>query len=187
MLTRARQAAYDLTDMNVLGSGAIAGTSFPIDRNITSRLMGFQRVHEHALDATSSRDFMMEVLNANAVLQTHYSRLAEELILWSSWEFRTITLDDGFAMGSSMMPQKKNPGPLELMRGRAARMIGYSTAGMILMKGLPSGYNRDFHEEKELLVASLELVQRATDVIPPLVRTTTINTDRMKVRLLCLY
>lgn len=174
------KAAYDLTDQNVLGSGAIAGTSFPIDRMITTKLLGFQDVHLHALDATSSRDFMMEVLNANAILQTHFSRLAEEFILWSSWEFRTLTLDDGFAMGSSMMPQKKNPGPLELMRGRAGRIIGYSTAGMVMMKGLPSGYNRDFHEEKEILVSSLELILRAADVIPPLVNTTTINTDRMK-------
>ncbi len=174
------KAAYDITDLNVLGAGAIAGTSFPIDRQLTTRLLGFQAVAGHALDATSSADFMMETLNANAVLQTHLSRLAEELILWSSWEFRTVTLDDGFAMGSSMMPQKKNPGPLELMRGRAARQIGYSSAGMILMKGLPSGYNRDFHEQKELLVASLELQLRAAEVIPPLIDTTTINTQRMK-------
>lgn len=172
--------AYDTTDMNVLGSGAIAGTSFPIDRRITTALLGFQRVHEHALDATSSRDFMLDVLNTNAVIQTHLSRLAEELILWSSWEFRTITLDDGFAMGSSMMPQKKNPGPLELMRGRTGRMTGYATGGLVLMKGLPSGYNRDFHEEKELLVASLELLLRATEVVPPLIQTTTINTERME-------
>lgn len=174
------KAAYDITDMNVLGAGAIAGTSFPIDRALTSQLLGFQRVHLHALDATSSRDFMLEVLNANAVLQLTFSRLAEELIMWSSWEFRTITLDDGFAMGSSMMPQKKNPGPLELMRGRAGRMTGYAMAGMTLMKGLPSGYNRDFHEEKELLVASLELILRAVEVIPPLIQSTTLNLDRMR-------
>lgn len=174
------KAAYDCTDMNVLGAGAIAGTSFPIDRQLTTKLLGFQRLHEHSLDATSAADFMMDTLNAGAVLQTHLSRLAEELILWSSWEFQTVTLDDGFAMGSSMMPQKKNPGPLELMRGRAGRMIGYSSGGMIMMKGLPSGYNRDFHEHKELLVASLELALRATEVVPPLIHTTTINTERLK-------
>jgi argininosuccinate lyase len=178
-LTRLK-AAYDLTDQNVLGAGAISGTSFPIDRLFTTKLLGFQKVHEHALDATSSRDFMTEVLTTNATLQTLFSRLAEELILWSSWEFRTITLDDGFAMGSSMMPQKKNPGPLELMRGRAGRMIGLANAGFIMMKGLPSGYNRDFHEEKEILVESIELILRAADVIPPLIRTTTLNLERMK-------
>ena len=173
------KAAYDLVDHNCLGAGAIAGTSFPIDRSLTTKLLGFQKVAEHTLDATSACDWMMEPLNSAAILQTHFSRLAEELILWSSWEFRTVTLDDGFAMGSSMMPQKKNPGPLELMRGRAGRMIGYSTSGMIMTKGLPSGYNRDFHEQKELLVASLELVNAAAEVVPPLIDTTTINTERM--------
>jgi argininosuccinate lyase len=131
------------------------------------------------MDATACGDWMMEALNSMAILQVHFSRLAEEFILWSSWEFRTVTLDDGFAMGSSMMPQKKNPGPLELMRGRAGRMIGNATGGMVMMKGLPSGYNRDFHEQKELLVASFEIICAAADVIPPLVDTTTINTDRM--------
>lgn len=174
------KSAYDLVDQNVLGAGAIAGTSFPIDRNITQKLLGFQKTDENNLAATAGCDWMMETLNANAILQAHFSRMAEEFILWSSWEFRTITLDDGFAMGSSMMPQKKNPGPLELMRGRAGRMIGYATGGMVMTKGLPSGYNRDFHEQKELLVASLELVSSAADVVPPLVDTTTINIERME-------
>lgn len=174
------KAAYDLMDQSVLGSGAIAGTSFPIDRHLTAKLLGFQKVDENALAATAACDWMMELLNANAVIQAHFSRLAEEFILWSSWEFRTLTLDDGFAMGSSMMPQKKNPGPLELMRGRAGRMFGYAAGGLIMTKGLPSGYNRDFHEQKELLVASLELVLAAAEVIPPLVDTTTINVERME-------
>jgi len=110
--------AYDVTDENPLGTGAIAGTSFPIDRELTTKLMGFQTVHEHGLDATGSRDYMLESLSATSILATIMSRMAEEFILWSSWEFRSLTLDDGFAMGSSMMPQKKNPGPLELIRGR---------------------------------------------------------------------
>jgi len=172
--------AYDTTDQNPLGAGAIAGTSFPIDRTITTRLLGFQKVHEHGLDATSSRDFFLETLSAVAILQITLSRLAEEFILWSSWEFRSLTLDDGFAMGSSMMPQKKNPGALELLRGRAGRVTGLLMAGMTLMKGLPSGYNRDFHEDKEILVESLSLVNRAVEVIPPLIKSTKINLDRMK-------
>lgn len=171
--------AYDVTDENPLGSGAIAGTSFPIDRTITSDFLGFQKIHDHGMDATSSRDFMMEALNANAILQVTLGRIAEEFILWSSHEFRSLTLDDGFAMGSSMMPQKKNPGALELMRGRTGRISGYASAGFTLMKGLPSGYNRDFHEEKELLIASMDLINRAVEVIPPLVNTTTINLERM--------
>ena len=171
--------AYDITDENPLGTGALSGTSFPIDRKLTTELLGFQKVHEHGLDATSSRDFMLEVLSAHAILMTTVSRLAEEFIFWSSYEFRTLTLDDGFAMGSSMMPNKKNPGAVELLRGRSGRINGLLTAGLTLMKGLPSGYNRDFHEEKEILVESCNLINRAMEVIPGLIRTTTINKQRM--------
>ncbi|MSP61786.1 MAG: argininosuccinate lyase [Myxococcales bacterium] len=171
--------AYDLTDENPLGTGAIAGTSFPIDRRLTTDLLGFQRIHEHGLDATSSRDFMLEVLSASAIMYTTISRLAEEFIFWSSYEFRTLTLDEGFAMGSSMMPQKKNPGTVELLRGRSGRMNGLLVAGLTMMKGLPSGYNRDFHEEKEILWEALDLVNRATEILPALLRSTTINKERM--------
>lgn len=171
--------AYDVTDQNPLGSGAIAGTSFPIDRELTTELLGFQGVHAHGLDATSSRDFMLEVLGACAILMTTVSRLAEEFIFWSSYEYRTLTLDDGFAMGSSMMPQKKNPGAVELLRGRSGRMNGLLMAGLTVMKGLPSGYNRDFHEEKEILGEALDLINRAVEILPPLVRSTAINKERM--------
>jgi argininosuccinate lyase len=171
--------AYDVTDQNPLGTGAIAGTSFPINRTITTRLMGFQKVHPHGLDATSARDFMLETVSAVAILESTLSRLAEEFIFWSSYEFRTLTLDDGFAMGSSMMPQKKNPGALELLRGRSGRINGLMVAGFTMMKGLPSGYNRDFHEDKEILVESLTIINKAIEVIPPLIKSTTINTERM--------
>jgi argininosuccinate lyase len=171
--------AFDVTDQNPLGAGAIAGTSFPIDRELTTKLLGFQKVHPHSLDATSARDFLLETVSAVATLESTLSRLAEELILWSSYEFRAITLDDGFAMGSSMMPQKKNPGVLELLRGRAGRINGLLVAAFTLMKGLPSGYNRDFHEDKEILVESLSIINRAVEVIPALIQSTTINFDRM--------
>jgi len=171
--------AYDVTDQNPLGSGAIAGTSFPINRNLTTKLLGFQKVHLHGMDATSSRDFMLETLSSIATLQSTLSRMAEEFIFWSSYEFRTLTLDDGFAMGSSMMPQKKNPGVLELLRGRTGRINGLLVAGFTLMKGLPSGYNRDFHEDKEILIESLNLINRAVEVVPALIQSTTINMDRM--------
>lgn len=173
------QSAYDLTDQSPLGAGAIAGSSFPIDRDLTRQLLGFQKIHEHGLDATSSRDYMLETLSTNAILMTTLSRLAEEMILWSSYEFRTLTLDDGFAMGSSMMPQKKNPGTLELLRGRSGRINGLLVAGLTMMKGLPSGYNRDFHEEKEVLVESLDLINRAVEIIPALIKSTQINQERM--------
>lgn len=174
------KAAYDVTDENPLGGGAISGTSFPIDRKLTTELMGFQKVHEHSLDATSARDFMLDALTSSTTLMTTISRLAEEFILWSSWEFQSIILDDGFAMGSSMMPQKKNPGVLELLRGRMGRMNGLMTAGFTMMKGLPSGYNRDFHEDKEILVEALSLINRAVEVIPPLIESSTFNLKRME-------
>jgi argininosuccinate lyase len=162
-----------------LGAGAISGTSFPIDRSLTTKMLGFQKVHEHAMDATSSRDFMWEALCAAAAVSNTLSRLAEELIIYSSFEYRTIVLDDGFAMGSSMMPQKKNPGTVELIRGRAARLTGYATAGFMLTKGLPHAYNRDFHEDKELLVASLSLVNDMVEIIPALIETMDIKKERM--------
>lgn len=171
--------AYDTTDENPLGAGAISGTSFPIDRHLTSNLLGFQAVHLHTMDATSSRDFMWEALTSGAMISNTLSRMAEEFILYSSWEYSALTMDDGFAMGSSMMPQKKNPGALELMRGRCARMTGFATAGFVLTKGLPSAYNRDFHEDKELLIESLSLVNRIVQVVPPLIKSVIINEKRM--------
>ena len=172
--------SYDVTDQNPLGSGAIAGTSFPIDRKLTTKLMGFQSVHPHGLDATGNRDFMLEVVSNVAILQNTLSRLAEEFIFWSSYEFRSLTLDDGFAMGSSMMPQKKNPGALELMRGRSGRINGLANAAFTMMKGLPSGYNRDFHEDKEILVGILDIINKAIEIVPSLIETTTINLERME-------
>lgn len=174
------KAAYDLTDASPLGAGALAGSAFPIDRELSARLLGFQRVDEHSMDTTSARDFMLEILSANAILETTASKLAEEFILWSSYEFRTVSLDDGFAMGSSMMPQKKNPGSVELLRGRSGRMNGYLMAGLTMMKGLPSGYNRDFHEEKEITFASLELANLMATMLPQLIATTTFNKTRME-------
>jgi len=123
------KSAYDVCDENPLGSGALSGTSFPIDRKLTTRLLGFQKVHPHGLDATSARDYMLDALSAAAGVQVILSRLAEELILWSSYEYQTVALSDGFAMGSSMMPQKKNPGTCELLRGRSGRVTGLMTAG----------------------------------------------------------
>jgi hypothetical protein len=210
---------------NFSRAGALAGTSFPLDRELTTKLLGFQEVHPHGLDATSSRDFMLDILYACSSVQVTMSRLAEELIFWGSHEFRTVTLDDGYAMGSSMMPQKKNPGSLELLRGRSGRIFGLLQAGtslsgfdfllfefnfvffvlfvwvcvlfvfclihfypylhaeslgLVLMKGLPSGYNRDFHEDKEILVEVLDLMHKALPIIPALVESTTLNYERME-------
>ena len=171
--------AFDTTDENPLGSGAIAGSSFDLDRILTTKLLGFQKVQEHCLDACSARDFLLETTSAVATYYSTCSRLAEEFILWSSWEFQTITLDDGFAMGSSMMPQKKNPGMLELIRGRSGRVNGLANAAFTMLKGLPSGYNRDFHEDKEITVEIFDLALRMTEALPSLIQSTRLNLDRM--------
>jgi argininosuccinate lyase len=171
--------SFDTTDENPLGSGAIAGSSFNLDRNMTTKLLGFQKVQEHCLDACSARDFLLETTSSVATYYSTCSRLAEEFILWSSYEFQTITLDDGFAMGSSMMPQKKNPGMLELMRGRSGRVNGLNNAAFTMLKGLPSGYNRDFHEDKEITVAIFDIAIKLTETIPSLIESTRLNLDRM--------
>ncbi len=177
-LTRLKNS-YDTTDLNPLGSGAIAGSSFNLDRMMTTRMLGFQKVQEHCLDACSARDFTIEATAAVANYYATCSRLAEEFILWSSYEFQTITLDDGFAMGSSMMPQKKNPGMLELVRGRAGRVNGLAIAALTMVKGLPSGYNRDFHEDKEITVEIFDIATRMTETFPSLISSTKLNLDRM--------
>jgi argininosuccinate lyase len=177
-LTRLKNA-FETTDLNPLGSGAIAGSSFPLDRMLTTRLLGFQKVLEHCLDACSSRDFTLESTSAVATYYSTCSRLAEEFILWHSWEFQSIILDDGFAMGSSMMPQKKNPGMLELVRGRSGRVNGLANAALTMMKGLPSGYNRDFHEDKEITVEIFDIAIRMTETLPSLIQTTKMNYKRM--------
>lgn len=172
--------AFDITDQSPLGGGAISGTSFPINRNMSATLLGFQKPQLHSLDTTGNRDFFLETLSSVAIMQSTFSRLAEEFIMWSSYEFRTLTMDDGFAMGSSMMPQKKNPGTVELLRGRTGRITGLMVAGFTLIKGLPSGYSRDFHEEKEILQEQLTLAIRASEIVAPLVQSTQINKERMR-------
>ena len=171
--------AYDTADENPLGSGAIAGSSFNLDRMLTTNLLGFQKVLEHGMDACSARDFLLESTSSVATYYSTCSRLAEEFILWSSYEFQTITLDDGFAMGSSMMPQKKNPGMLELIRGRSGRVNGLANAALTLMKGLPSGYNRDFHEDKEITVEIFGIASKMTETLPALINSTKLNLKRM--------
>jgi len=175
------EAAYRTCDENVLGAGAIAGSSFPVDRFLTASLMGFEKVMPNGLDATSARDFTLEACTAAATMYTHtLTRLAEELIVWGSKEYETITMDDGYAMGSSMMPQKKNPGMLELMRGRSGRVIGMMQGAFTMIKGLPSGYNRDFHEDKEIVITMFDITNLAVETVPGLIETTIFNLDRMK-------
>ena len=132
-----------------LGAAALAGTSFPIDRQATAQALGFDRPTENSIDSVSDRDFALEFLAAGAILATHLSRLAEEIVLWMSDGFRFIILSDAFTTGSSIMPQKKNPDAAELVRGKAGRIIGALNTLLIVMKGLPLSYGKDMQEDKE--------------------------------------
>ena len=141
-----------------LGSGAVAGVSFPVDRQRVADALGFARISENSIDATGDRDFAVELVAAAALLMVHLSRWSDELVLWASEEFGFITLADAVTTGSSLMPQKKNPDPVELIRGRAGRAIGAVTALLTALKGLPSGYQRDLQEDKDIVFGAVDLV-----------------------------
>ena len=178
---RERMADVDRRTASLpLGAGALAGTTFPIDRLSVAASLGFERLCENSLDAVSDRDFVMEFLSAAAILMVHCSRLAEELILWSSHEFGFVTLSDAVTTGSSIMPQKKNPDVAELARGKTGRVIGNAVAMLTTMKGLPLAYNKDMQEDKE---ATFDTVDTVLLVLPALVltvETAEFHPDRMR-------
>ncbi len=147
------------TNISPLGSGALAGTTFPIDRHYTANLLGFEGVYANSLDGVSDRDFAIEFLNAASLIMVHLSRLSEEMILWASQEFSFISLTDSCATGSSIMPQKKNPDVPELIRGKTGRVIGHLQGMLVLMKGLPLAYNKDLQEDKEALFDAVKTVK----------------------------
>lgn len=146
-------------NISPLGSGALAGTTFPIDRHYSAKLLGFERVYNNSLDGVSDRDFAIEFACSASLIMVHLSRLAEEVILWSSEEFRFITLKDSCATGSSIMPQKKNPDVPELVRGKTGRVFGHLQGLLVLMKGLPLAYNKDLQDDKEALFDTVKTVQ----------------------------
>lgn len=183
MLERDRerfQGCLDRVDVLPLGSGALAGTTFPVDRAYVARLLGFSRVSENSIDAVSDRDFVLEFLSASAILFVHLSRLAEEMILWSSQEFGFIELPDRYCTGSSMMPQKKNPDVLELIRGKAGRVFGHLQAVLTVMKGLPLAYNRDLQEDKAPLFDTVDTAKSTLAILGELVRDVKIKRERME-------
>ena len=167
------------TDVSPLGAGALAGTSLPLDPAATGADLGFAAVFTNSLDVTSDRDFVAETLFATAMVGIHLSRLGEEIVLWASQEFGFLTLDDGYATGSSMMPQKKNPDIAELARGKSGRLIGNLTGLLATLKGLPLAYNRDLQEDKEPLFDSVDQVRLALIALSGLMDTATFVTDRM--------
>lgn len=163
-----------------LGAGALAGTTFPIDRHLTAQLLGFDSIYENSLDAVSDRDFIIEFLSNSSILMMHLSRFCEELILWSSQEFQFIEMDDTFATGSSIMPQKKNPDMAELIRGKTGRVYGNLMALLTVMKGLPLAYNKDMQEDKEGMFDTVQTVIGSLKIFAGMIETMTIRTDVME-------
>lgn len=167
-------------NISPLGSGALAGTTFPIDRHFTAELLQFERVYANSLDGVSDRDFAIEFLAAASLIMVHLSRLAEEIILWSTQEFGFITLKDSCATGSSIMPQKKNPDVPELVRGKTGRVFGHLQGMLVLMKGLPLAYNKDLQDDKEALFDSVKTVKACLEAMAVLMGEGIVfNGDRL--------
>jgi len=173
-------AAYKHTNTCPLGAAALAGTSFPTDRKLSAQLLGFDAVQEHALDCVGTRDFVAEAIAALAILMANVSKLAEEFVLWSTWEYRMLEMDDAYASGSSIMPQKKNPCIAELTRGKVGIIYGRLMQILTLMKALPSGYNRDLQEDKPPLWEALDALELTLVAVTAMVDTVTFNTERMR-------
>lgn len=172
-------AWMDIHDVMPLGSGALAGTTFPIDRNMTSEILGFSSPCMNSLDGVSDRDFIIDLLSSASVGMMHLSRLCEEIILWSSQEFNFVEMDDSYSTGSSMMPQKKNPDAAELVRGKTGRVYGDLFTILTVMKGLPLAYNKDMQEDKECLFDGVETWIKCLSIMTPMVKTMKINKDQM--------
>lgn len=168
-------------NVSPLGAGALAGSSLPLDPTHTAKSLGFKEAFANSLDAVSDRDFVAEVLFGVALLGVHLSRIGEEWVLWTSEEFGFVTLDDAFATGSSMLPQKKNADIAELARGKAGRLIGNLSGLLTTLKGLPLAYNRDLQEDKEPLFDSVEQIQRALIAIAGMIDSATFNVDAMQL------
>jgi len=163
-----------------LGAAALAGTSFPIDRHMTAAVLGFDRPMANSLDAVSDRDFALEFLSASAICATHLSRFAEELVIWSSAQFRFVSLSDRFTTGSSIMPQKKNPDAAELIRAKIGRILGATVALFAVMKGLPLAYSKDMQEDKEQVFDAADTLMLALAAMEGMVRDMTANRDNLE-------
>ncbi|MFC4411199.1 argininosuccinate lyase [Chungangia koreensis] len=166
-------------DISPLGAGALAGTTFPIDRESSAELLGFTSVYQNSMDAVSDRDFIVEFLSNSSMLMMHLSRFAEEIILWSSQEFQFIELDDSFSTGSSIMPQKKNPDMAELIRGKTGRVYGNLFSLLTTLKGLPLAYNKDMQEDKEGMFDTVHTLKGSLKIFEGLIRTMTVKTEQL--------
>ena len=178
-VTRLEDCAKRLNECP-LGSGALAGTTYPIDRWQTARALNFDAPMSNSLDGVSDRDYALELMSALSILMMHLSRFSEEVILWCSWEFKFIELDDAYATGSSIMPQKKNPDVAELVRGKTGRVYGDLMSLLTVMKGLPLAYNKDMQEDKEPVFDAIDTVEMCLPVFAAMIDTMTVRTDNMR-------
>ena len=172
--------AYRAADVMVLGSGALAGTTYPLNRERVAELLDFSAISENSLDGVSDRDYMLDYLSAASICMMHLSRFCEELILWNTNEFRFVEMDDAFATGSSIMPQKKNPDVAELIRGKTGRVYGHLMGLLTVMKGLPLAYNKDMQEDKEAFFDARDTLVKALTVFTAMLKTVTFRTDVME-------
>ena len=174
------QELDERVNVSPLGSGALATTTYPLDRMFVAKELGMKDIMYNSLDGVSDRDYAIEMANALALIMMHLSRFSEEVILWCSWEFKFIDLDDAYATGSSIMPQKKNPDIAELVRGKSARVINHVTTLLTMMKGLPLAYNKDMQEDKETLFDSIDQVKLCLPVFTDMIKTMTVHKDKMR-------
>jgi argininosuccinate lyase len=174
------EQSFSRINVMPLGSAALAGTTYPIDRDYTAQLLGFPQVSANSIDSVSDRDFILDFLSAASICMMHLSRLSEEIILWATAEFRFIELADAFATGSSIMPQKKNPDVAELVRGKTGRIFGDLMALLSMMKALPLAYNRDMQEDKILLFNTVDTLSACIDMYIQMLPSLTINKHAME-------
>ena len=172
--------AYRAADVMVLGSGALAGTTYPLNRERVAELLDFSAISENSLDGVSDRDYMLDYLSAASICMMHLSRFCEELILWNTNEFRFVEMDDAFATGSSIMPQKKNPDVAELIRGKTGRVYGHLMGLLTVMKGLPLAYNKDMQEDKEAFFDTRDTLVKGLTVFTAMLKTVTFRKDVME-------
>lgn len=170
---------FELMNFSPLGCGALATTTYPIDREFTAKMLGFDAPCANSLDGVSDRDYCVEFCSAAALTMTHLSRLSEEIVLWCSWEFKFVELDDAYATGSSIMPQKKNPDICELIRGKTGRAVGDLTTLLTMLKGLPLAYNKDMQEDKEAVFDSVDTLKQCLSIIVPMLATAKFLPENM--------
>lgn len=172
--------AFKRLNVSPLGSGALAGTTYPLDREAVAKTLGMNGVTQNSLDGVSDRDFCVELAAALSLVMVHLSRFSEEIILWCSWEFRFVELDDAFSTGSSIMPQKKNPDIAELVRGKSGRVFGDLMTLLTVLKGLPLAYNKDMQEDKEAIFDACDTVRMCLTAFTPMIATMTVNAENMR-------